>query len=51
MCCWLWLHMQMGYSDKLIYLYKSQLLAEGEDQKNMGMKDRNVIWKMSQGKE
>ena len=35
--------MQIGYSDKLIYSHKSQLLAEEEDQKNMGMKDRDVI--------
>lgn len=36
------LHMQIGYSDQLIYSYKSQLLA-GEDQKSIGMKDRDVI--------
>lgn len=35
--------MQMGYSDKLIYSYKSQLSAEGEDHKNKGIKDRDVI--------
>lgn len=35
--------MQMGHLDKLIYSYKSQVLAEGEDQKNMGMKDKDVI--------
>lgn len=43
MCCWPCLHMPIGYSDKLIYSYKSQLLAEEEDQKNMGMRDRDVI--------
>lgn len=34
--------MQMGYSNKLIYSYKSQLSA-GEDHKNMGIKDRDII--------
>lgn len=35
--------MQIWYSDKLMYSHKSQLLAEGEDQKNMSVKDRDVI--------
>lgn len=37
------LHMQIWYSDKLMYSHKSQLLAEGEDQKNMSVKNRDVI--------